>query len=69
MPVWVLMVVFTLGDAPALHWFVSPETCLEAAPAQVLHYELTNRPVAYSRCVRVRHRVLPPITGELDDGR
>jgi hypothetical protein len=53
---YALLVVLTFDSAmpPVPSWHATRKDCEDHAPARVLHYELTSRPVAYVVCQPVR---------------
>lgn len=53
---WALLVVLTFDTAipPTLSWYATQDECRIHAAVKVTHYTLTNRPVSYVECRRVR---------------
>lgn len=63
---YTLILVFSFDTMPpAPMWFASAEDCRRAAPAILLHHELTGRPVAWSACQRVPRQSPAVQTGEI----
>lgn len=53
---WALLVVMSVNtDIPAPPtWYATREECEAHAAIRVVHYEMTNRPVSYVACQRMR---------------
>jgi hypothetical protein len=53
---WALLVVLTFDTAfpPSPTWYATQEECQRHVAVRLFHYEITNRPVAYVECRRVR---------------